>query len=524
MLLKRFYDDKLAQASWLVGCAATGEALVVDANRDVEQYIRAAEKEGMRITHVTETHIHADFVSGSRELAARTDARLYLSDEGGAEWKYAFAEESDAVLVRDGDAFMVGNIKIDVLHTPGHTPEHIAFMITDTPATPRPMGMLTGDFLFVGDVGRPDLLERAAGHAGTMTAAARALFRSLRRIASLPDYLQLWPGHGAGSACGKSLGAVPSTTLGYERLANWALAVDDEEEFVRRVLEGQPEPPLYFAEMKRINREGPRLLHGIHEPERLPGTRIAPLLERGELVVDARPAAEFAAGHIPGTINIPFDRSFTTWAGWLVPYDRDFHLLLHDGHDAAAAVRDLAMIGLDRVAGVFGGEALAAWSAGGRTLATLPQMTVAELARAMASDGIAVVDVRGAAEWEAGHLPGVPNIPLGHLAKRAGELPRDRPLAVHCQSGARSAIASSVLRANGFTNVVNVAGGFAAWRSAGNEIVTPGAPEMRRREAAPDSSAPRPFADQRRSATLTRGGVGAPAPTTEIDGGRGEPD
>ena len=472
MLLKRFYDEKLAQASWLVGCAATGEALVVDPNRDVEQYIRAAEKEGMRITHVTETHIHADFVSGSRELASRTDARLYLSDEGDADWKYAFADESDAVLVRDGDAFMVGNIKVDVVHTPGHTPEHVAFMITDTPATARPMGILSGDFLFVGDVGRPDLLERAAGHAGTMTAAARALFRSLRRISSLPDYLQIWPGHGAGSACGKSLGAVPSTTLGYERLANWALGVDDEEDFVRRVLEGQPEPPRYFAEMKRINREGPRLLHGIHEPERLPGTRIAGLLARGAFVVDARPAAADAAGHLPGTINIPLDRSFTTWAGWLVPYDRDFHLLLNDGHDGAEAVRDLAMIGLDRVAGVFGSEALAAWTAEGRALETVPQMSVAELAGAMSRREVAVVDVRGVAEWEAGHLSGVPNIPLGQLGQRIGELPRDRPLVVHCQSGARSAIASSILRAKGLANVVNLAGGFAAWRSAGNEVVT----------------------------------------------------
>ena len=482
MLLKRFYDEKLAQASWLVGCAATGEALVVDPNRDVEQYIRAAEKEGMRITHVTETHIHADFVSGSRELAARTDARLYLSDEGDASWKYVFAAASDAVLVRDGDAFMVGNIAVEVLHTPGHTPEHIAFMITDTPATGRPMGIFTGDFLFVGDVGRPDLLERAAGHGGTMTAAARSLFRSLRRVAALPDYLQLWPGHGAGSACGKSLGAVPSTTLGYERLANWAFGIDDEEEFVHRVLEGQPEPPLYFAEMKRINREGPRLLHGVHEPERLPGTRLAPLLDRGALVVDLRPAAEFAAGHIPGTINIPLDRSFTTWAGWLVPYDRDFHLLLHDGHAAAEAVRDLSMIGLDRVAGVFGGEALAAWAADGRALATVPQISVPQLAEAMSRGEVAVVDVRGAAEWEAGHLPGVPNIPLGHLAGHLADLPHGRPLVVHCQSGARSAIAASVLRAKGLANVANLTGGFVAWRSAGREVVTPGAPKPRRGE------------------------------------------
>ncbi|HEX6060179.1 MAG TPA: rhodanese-like domain-containing protein [Gemmatimonadaceae bacterium] len=482
MLLKRFHDEKLAQTSWLVGCSASGEALVVDPNRDVEQYIRAAEKEGLRVTHVTETHIHADFVSGSRELAARTGARLHLSDEGGAEWRYAWAEEAGAVLLRDGDDFMVGNIRVEAMHTPGHTPEHLSFIVTDTPATGRPMGMFTGDFVFAGDVGRPDLLERAAGHAGTMTEAARTLFRSLRRLASLPDYLQLWPGHGAGSACGKALGAVPSSTLGYERIANWALAIEDEDEFVTRVLEGQPEPPRYFAEMKRINREGPRLLHGVHRPERLPETRIASLIEQGALVVDARPAAEFAAGHIPGTISIPLDRSFTTWAGWLVPFDRDFHLLLREGHDAAEAVRDLAMIGLDRVAGIVGSDALSAWTAEGRALATMPQMTVEELA-ALTRDDVAVVDVRGIAEWEAGHLPGVPNIPLGMLGDRLDEIPTDRPVVVQCLSGARSAIAASVLRAKGFANVANLVGGFEAWRSAGLGVETPPTAQDTRRGA-----------------------------------------
>ena len=202
MLLKRFYDNGLAQASYLIGCSATGEAIVVDANRDVEQYVRAASDEGLRVTHVTETHIHADFVSGSRELAARTGAKLLLSDEGGPEWRYAFAAAADATLLRDGDSFMVGNIRFDVLHTPGHTPEHLSFLVTDTPATDRPMGAITGDFIFVGDVGRPDLLERAANVAGTMRASAQALFRSIQRFKQLPDSLQIWPGHGAGSACG----------------------------------------------------------------------------------------------------------------------------------------------------------------------------------------------------------------------------------------------------------------------------------------------------------------------------------
>ena len=214
MFFKRFYDTKLAQASYLIGCQQTGEALVVDPNRDVEQYVTAADAEGLRVTHVTETHIHADFVSGARELAARTGARLLLSDEGDAEWKYAYAAGAKARLLKDGDSFMVGNVRIEALHTPGHTPEHLSFLVTDMPAAAGPWGILTGDFVFVGDVGRPDLLERAAGYVGTMEAAAHTLFHSLERFRALTDHVQVWPGHGAGSACGKSLGAIASSTVG----------------------------------------------------------------------------------------------------------------------------------------------------------------------------------------------------------------------------------------------------------------------------------------------------------------------
>ena len=472
MLLKRFYDDKLAQASYLVGCAATGEALVIDPHRDVAEYLRAAEQEGMRITHVTETHIHADFVSGSRELAQRAGAKLFLSDEGDASWKYLFARDAGAVLLKGGDSFMVGNIRVQALHTPGHTPEHLSFMVTDTPATDRPMGVFTGDFVFAGDVGRPDLLEKAAKIIGTMEAGARTLYRSLQKFKRLPDYLQLWPGHGAGSACGKSLGAIPSSTLGYEKIANWGLADVTEDQFVEQVLSGQPEPPKYFADMKRINKEGPRILHGLHRPERLPETRIAALLDDGAIVVDTRPWSEFAVGHIPGTINVPLNKSFTTWAGWLLSYDRPFYLIVDDAstHGIDEAVRDLAMIGLDQAAGFFGTAVIDAWTAEHRELATVPQMTSRELAPALLTGSVSVVVVRGAAEWGAGHLPGVPNIPLGYLADRIGALPTDKPLVVQCQSGARSAIAASVLRARGMKNVVNLVGGFADWQAAGNPV------------------------------------------------------
>ena len=274
MLLKRFYDDGLAQASYLIGCAATGEAIVIDANRDIAQYTDVATAEKLRITHISETHIHADYVSGSRELARATGAQLYLSAEGGKDWQYRFAEDDKAILVRNGDVIKVGNIRLEVWHTPGHTPEHLSFLVTDTAGATDPMGIVTGDFVFVGDVGRPDLLEKAAKVANTMEAGAKDLFRSLERFRTLPDYLQVWPGHGAGSACGKALGAVPTSTVGYERRFNWGVATTDETEFVTMVLAGQPEPPLYFAEMKRINRDGPRVLGGFPTPAK--GDRALP--------------------------------------------------------------------------------------------------------------------------------------------------------------------------------------------------------------------------------------------------------
>ena len=472
MLLKRFYDEPLAQASYLIGCAATGEALVVDPSRDVGQYVRAAEEEGLRVTHVAETHLHADFVSGARELAARTGASLYLSGEGGPDWAYAFADDAGATLVGEGDSFAVGNVRVDVLHTPGHTPEHLSFLVTDTAGADRPMGIVTGDFVFVGDVGRPDLLERAAGWQGTMEAGARTLFHSLQQFKRLPDYLQIWPGHGAGSACGKALGAVPQSTVGYERMFNWAFGVDDEDEFVRAVLAGQPEPPKYFAEMKRINRDGPPALGWQGRPPRLDAARLGELAGGPAVVVDTRPAAAFAAGHVPGTINIPLARSFATWAGSLVPYDRDVYLVAGERGDADIdeALHELRTIGLDRVAGYFDQDAVQGWAAAGGRPATVPQTTPTQLAADLAAGTVAVVDVRGRAEWEVGHLPGVPNVPLAQLTDRLAELPRDRPLVVHCQGGTRSAIAASVLQARGFTNVVNLTGGFAEWQAGGHPV------------------------------------------------------
>ena len=469
MLLKRFYDDALAQASYLLGCQATGEAIVIDANRDVDQYLAAARAEGVRITAVTETHIHADYLSGSRELARRAGATLMLSAEGGRDWQYGFAKEDGARLLKDGDVVTIGNLRVEVLHTPGHTPEHLSFVVTDTPATGRPMGIFTGDFVFVGDVGRPDLLERAAGIGGTMEDSARTLFRSLQRFRALPDYLQVWPGHGAGSACGKSLGAVPSSTVGYEKIANWGLSIDDEEAFVSAVLEGQPEPPRYFAVMKRLNRDGPPLLGGMPSPARMPDEGLAAAIESSAVVVDVRHASAFAGGHVPGTLSLPANKSFVTWAGALLPYDRDLYLIADDGSGATAtdAARQLALIGLDRVAGWFGASALARWASGGRPLQQTAQLTPAQAA---ARDDAIVIDVRRRTEWDAGHIPGARHVSLAELPARLDELPRDVPLVMQCQGGGRSAIAAALLQAHGFRDVSNLAGGYSAWEREGQPV------------------------------------------------------
>jgi hydroxyacylglutathione hydrolase len=475
MILRRLYDDKLAQASYLVGCAATGEALVVDPNRDVEQYVEAARGEGLRVMHVTETHIHADFVSGSRELARRSGAQLFLSGEGGEDWRYAFAEEAGATLLRDGDSFRVGNVRVEVLHTPGHTPEHLAFVVTDTAGADRPMGVLSGDFVFVGDVGRPDLLERAARHEGTMEAGARTLFRSLQRFkALLPDWVQLWPGHGAGSACGKALGAVPQSTLGYEKLFNWGLAAADEEEFVRAVLAGQPEPPMYFAEMKRINRDGPPLLGGLRPPPLLPDSRLDAVLAEGATVVDTRPRPEFARRHVPGTLGVPLGKSFPTWAGSVVVPGRPLYLVA-DEAGAAEAARDLALIGLDGVAGRFAPEAVDAWVGEHGQAGSVADVTPEEMEQRRLTGRVELVDVRNSSEFEAGHLAGARNLPLGRLAERLGELPRDRTLVVHCQSGARAGVAISLLQASGFRDLLHLDGDFAGWKAAGRPVQTGGA-------------------------------------------------
>jgi hydroxyacylglutathione hydrolase len=468
MILKRFYEDRLAQASFLLGCPASGEALVIDPNRDVERYIDAARAEGLRISTVTETHIHADFVSGSRELSRRTGAALAVSVEGGPDWQYAFAGDPGVRLLHDGDSLCAGSIRLTALHTPGHTPEHLSFLLTDEAASDEPVGAFTGDFIFSGDVGRPDLLERAAGISGTMEAGAHQLFRSLQRFCTLPERLLLWPGHGAGSACGKKLGGMPVTTLGYEKLANWAFQIGNENEFVEQVLEDQPEPPRYFAEMKRVNKIGAGAASSA--PALLAPDALAAAVAKQVQVVDLRPPADFAAGFVPGTISIPFDKSFLNWAGALLDSSQEIDLIGEEAQISEATAA-LALIGLDRVTGWLGPRVLDYWRGQPDGLAAIEHVTTPELLERQ-KQGHVVLDVRNGSEFRAGHIPGALHIPLGRIPEAAGSLSRDSSIIVHCQGGGRSPVALSVLRKIGFRGVANFAGGFADYQRRGLVVET----------------------------------------------------
>lgn len=458
MILKYFYDDKLAQASYMVGCAATGEALVIDPARDIRPYLETAEENGLKITHVTETHIHADYVSGSRELAHATGAQLYLSDEGDADWKYAYAANDNAILVNDGDMWMVGNVKVEVLHTPGHTLEHICFMITDTAGANKPMGVFTGDFIFAGDVGRPDLLEEAAGAVGTKEPGARQQFQSVKRFKDMPDYLQIWPGHGAGSACGKALGAVPSTTLGYEKLFNPAFQIENEDEFVSWLLDGQPEAPKYFAQMKKVNKIGPMIVANMPPLTKLDRASLDSTLADGDLVIDLRDSEAYAAAYIPNTINVPMSSaSYTTYVGWFVNFEQPVYFIIPDDADAHQVMRDLQAIGVDNLSCYFGEDVI-----DGET-STLQQMSAEEVADRLPKNGMVIIDVRGKTEYDEKHINSATHIPLGFLPQRSKEIPADHTIVVNCASGYRSQIATSILKCQGFEQVYNLNDPIEVW-------------------------------------------------------------
>ncbi len=501
MLFKYLYDPALSQASYFIGCQATGEAVVVDPLRDVDQYIALAAAEGMRIAAVTETHIHADFCSGARELAFRTNAQLYLSGCGGEEWRYRFAASAHAIEMQERHEIRIGRITLTAMHTPGHTPEHLSFFVTDGAASTKPMGMLTGDFVFVGDVGRPDLLEVAAKQVGTMESSARVLYASLQRLKTLPDYLQIWPGHGAGSACGRALGAVPQTTLGYERLVNWALQPQTEAEFVAEVLRDQPDAPAYFGVMKRVNRDGPTLLGGLPEVPHRSGFEAQQWAEKLGLVVDARPADAFAQEHMRGSLNIPGNRTFASWFGSLIDYGADVWLLGVDEQHGERLVRELMSIGFDRVVGV----SVASDALTGIDLATVAQRSPVSLNGALGRDGLMVLDVRNRSEWAAGHIPGAVNIPLGELPQRLVELPADGTIVTQCASGGRSAIAASLLLLAGAPSVENLSAGIEGWTNAGFALTRDATPASRPVAFAAESVEEAPSPERRSDASAPMG-------------------
>lgn len=454
MYFEHIYERGLAQSSYIVGCQATGTAIVIDPRRDVDIYEEIAGRENLTIAYVTETHIHADYLSGARELARRTGAELLLSDEGGDEWSYDVPHTG----LHDGDAITVGNVRLEVLHTPGHTPEHISFLLFDLPAGPEPRMLFTGDFVFVGDVGRPDLLDEAAGHTGTREPGARQMFQSLKRIASLPDQVLIWPGHGAGSACGKSLGAVPVTTLGFERATAWAFQETDEDRFVDTLLDGQPEPPRYFAEMKVRNRRRPDESVMVKLPA-VPHVDLSTVRAQNPAVqlVDVRSSEQFLARHVPGSLNVPFDVGMSTWFGWFLAYDQPIVAIAERGQ-VEAVQRALVRVGLDGLVGFAEPQ-----DVDGQSDCVQTQSVDVERAHALIHEGAAVLDVRGRSEYEEGHISNAQQIHLGFLPKRLEEVPSDRPVVVHCQGGYRSAVACSVLEALGRRNVINLEGGYLAW-------------------------------------------------------------
>jgi len=476
MFFRMIYDDKLAQACYLIGCQRTGEAVLVDPERDIDRYLKVAETERFRIVAVAETHIHADYLSGVREVAERTGAKIYVSDEGDADWKYQWLNQKagggsyNHQLLHHGDSFRIGNIVLTVLHTPGHTPEHICFMVTDTGGgADEPMGILTGDFVFVGDLGRPDLLETAAGIAGAKESSAHTLCNSAREFMKLPDYLQVWPAHGAGSACGKALGAVPQTTVGYEKRFNHSLKLSsDPGAFVANILEGQPEPPLYFARMKMENKNGPAVLGTLPQPKELIAADLKSIDAKRQAVIDARQWLKFRTGHLPGALHVPFGNQFPSVAGSYVEPTEDI-MLICEPHQVDECVRCLIRIGLDRVKSFATSATLESAKAAGITLASSREIDVAAFKNEKSQAGAFVLDVRRAGEYESGHIAGSLNIAHTRLLDRLDEVPKDRPILVHCQGGTRSSFAAALLQKHGF-DATNLEGGFGAWQKSGGEV------------------------------------------------------
>ena len=474
MLFRQFFDPKLAQYAYLVGCQKSGEALIIDPERDIDRYVEAAESEGLRITAVAETHIHADFLSGAREFAERFGTRTYLSDEGGEEWASDWARggDYDVEFLKHGDTFQVGGIEVQAVHTPGHTPEHLSYVLIDRGGgASTPIGIATGDFVFVGDLGRPDLLEQAAGMHGVQEPSARQLFSSLPRFTELQDYVQVWPAHGAGSTCGKALGAVPQTTVGYERVHNASLGAAErgEDGFVDAILEGQPEPQTYFARMKRDNNGGVPILGQLPQPQRLTLTEMQRTVAEGNaLIVDGRlDRAAFMGRHIPGSLFAPMNKDFNTVVGSLVEDETTPLLLIVEEAQVEEAVRDLVRVGYDNVVGFVPPETLTRYFDRGGESASIPRLDFQGLVELKDRDDTVVVDVRFQDEFAAGHVPGAVHASYTRLPSYVRErIPQGKTLVVHCSAGGRSGPAAAFLAREGF-DVRYVDGPFEEYRKIG---------------------------------------------------------
>lgn len=476
MLLERIYDEDLAQASYLIGCQATGDAIVVDARRDIAVYLDLAAKNGMTITAVTETHIHADYLSGSRELAAATGASILLSDEGGPDWTYGSEFDTGpagpAVRMKHGHRHALGNITLEAVHTPGHTPEHMSFLITDGAQADEPGFMLTGDFVFVGDLGRPDLLDEAAGGVDTRFAGARDLFASLRdRFLALPDYVQVLPAHGAGSACGKALGAIPTSTVGYERTFSWwgqYLASNDEQGFIDELLGGQPDAHAYFGRMKVENREGPALLGDDSDlvEYSVPALRAA-LEDDSVILIDTRHHSEVHTGTVDRALNIPGPSKAASYGAWVVNPEAEARplVLLASSLEEAEELRDhLVRVGIDTVRGYI-------TSLDGLDLV---RPTVIQPEAVDGFDRSLLLDVRNKTEYASGHLPGAAQLSSGRVLWHLDQLPAPDAgtLVTYCQSGVRNSVTASALRREGY-DVAEIAGSYLGWTAVpGHQPVT----------------------------------------------------
>lgn len=471
MIFHRFEVPGLSHYSYAVGCPAAEQVAIVDPERNVDRYLDWAASEGVEIAHVLETHIHADYASGARELAGRAGAVLSLSDyDDGELYEVAFEHEG----LEDGDGVDIGAVRLQALHTPGHTPEHLSFLVFEKARSETvPQILLSGDFLFVGSLGRPDLLGEEAKRQ-----LARQLYTSVReRLAALPDGLEVAPAHGAGSMCGAGLGGRPTSTLGYERVANPYLAGDlDEDTFVERILGSVPPFPPYYRRMKELNAAGPDPVADLPPPRGFrPGDFEALVEDEDAVVVDLREHLAFGGAHIPGALNIGLVGDLATWAAWLVPYDRPILLVGGGEGQAREARRRLLRVGLDDVRGYLQGG-LSAWSESGRPLAELPELSARQVHDALAAGEIQrVLDVRSDPEWEQGHIAGAVHVHGGLLAGEHQEVPSDgeSPMVVVCGTGYRSSAVASLLQRRGVENLINLTGGMDAWHAAGLPEVEP---------------------------------------------------